>query len=178
MPAGQRFDCCLAVIAGNDFHKRSGGKGKAGILSHQAWDNHKKAIIFQKLKDAWQDLRAHATAGACIAFFGTGQSYRFGWPSATEDDLDRFNGYVRQCFEFCRSSGATAEWYSVDHLDFTDDGWHPTLDTCHLLASDLVGIVSVLRACSLSGGHPARRRLRVGHFVDSVAHRRVERSQF
>ena len=42
--------CSLAVISGNDFHKKS-GRGAAGILAQVAWDNHKKSVTFERLQE-------------------------------------------------------------------------------------------------------------------------------
>ena len=152
LPAGQRYDFCVAVISGNDFHRRAKNGKKAGILSQNAWE----PVICQKLDDLWQDLLAHATCAACIVFFGTGQSYRLGWPNATEEDLDRFDTFMKESCNHCVRRGAIAHWYAVDHLDLMADGWHPTKDTCCELAGNLMGIVNNL---NVAPPHLKARRL-------------------
>ena len=140
----QPADRCLAVISGNDFHKKSKGSG-AGVLSQTAWENTKKDIIFGALSRLWNDMTNQARYGARIVFFGTGHNFRNGWHSASDEDLERFSAFMRSCEQYCVTSGMDAVWYRIDHITLSSDGWHPTIACSDMIACDLIGVVKGIR---------------------------------
>ena len=140
----QPADRCLAVISGNDFHKKSKGSG-AGVLSQTAWENTKKDIVFSALSRLWNDMINHSRYGARIVFFGTGQNYRNGWRDASDEDLERFSAFMHSCKQYCVESGMDAVWYNIDHINLCSDGWHPTIACSDMIASDLIGVVKEIR---------------------------------
>ena len=140
----QPADRCLAVISGNDLHRKS-KRSSSGVLSQSAWDNNKKDIIFGALSRLWNHMSGQARCGARIIFFGTGQNFRNRWPSASEDDLERFSAFMRLCEQYCVESGMDAVWYRVDHISLSSDGWHPTITCSDAIARDLIGVVREMR---------------------------------